>query len=306
MDPELRAILLRAFPECSVESCEELRGGISCRAVVARLVLADGARQQVVVRRPQYASPGETLRVVRCEHQILLLCAELGIAAPRPLHLDISASALVLAYIEGTPDFAPRDPEDMVRQLARQLALIHGMDPGTQLQLQHRNVSARRNIEHVPERLDESLDEGRIRARLARLWPWPQYNPDCVLHGDYWPGNTLWQDGKLVAAIDWEEAELGDPLADIAITRLDLLWAFGPEVMQLFTSCYRAQTHLDWRNLPCWDLCVALRPMSNLARWVESFVAPPISRPDVTEAHMRKAHRAFVMQALQRLDGAAG
>jgi aminoglycoside phosphotransferase (APT) family kinase protein len=124
-----------------------------------------------------------------------------------------------------------------------------------------------------------------------------------VLHGDYWPGNTLWREGQLVAVIDWEEAELGDPLADIAIARLDLLWAFGADAMELFTRCYREQSQLDWRNLPCWDLCVALRPMSNLARWAQSFVAPPIARPDVTEAHMRQAHHAFVAQALQRLQG---
>jgi aminoglycoside phosphotransferase (APT) family kinase protein len=35
-----------------------------------------------------------------------------------------------------------------------------------------------------------------------------------LLHGDYWPDNTLWRDGRLVCVIDWEDAALGDPLAD--------------------------------------------------------------------------------------------
>jgi aminoglycoside phosphotransferase (APT) family kinase protein len=37
-----------------------------------------------------------------------------------------------------------------------------------------------------------------------------------VLHGDYWPGNVLWRDGRLVGVIGWEEAAFGDPLADLA------------------------------------------------------------------------------------------
>jgi aminoglycoside phosphotransferase (APT) family kinase protein len=90
---------------------------------------------------------------------------------------------------------------------------------------------------------------------------------DVLLHGDFWPGNLLWNDGELVGVLDWEEAEIGDPLVDVAVSRLDLLWAFGEEAMDTFTRRYRKQTRLDWRNLARWDLLVALRPMSNLERW---------------------------------------
>jgi aminoglycoside phosphotransferase (APT) family kinase protein len=37
-----------------------------------------------------------------------------------------------------------------------------------------------------------------------------------LLHGDFWPGNALWRDGALVAILDWEDAAIGDPLADVA------------------------------------------------------------------------------------------
>lgn len=306
MDPDVPAILSRAFPDCRIESCEELRGGISCRALLVRLVLADGAARRVVVRRPSHGTRAETLRVLSCEHGVLTRCAALGVTAPRPCHLDMEAAALVLEYVDGAPDFAPRDVSDMLRQLAAQLARIHRVEPGAELGfLRLRRQSAGRNITRQPERFDASLDEQRIRAHLSRLWPWTQHNPDRLLHGDYWPGNVLWRDGRLVAVLDWEETELGDPLADIAVARLDLAWAFGVEAMEQFTRYYQEQSDLDWRNLPCWDLCVALRPMSHLARWAESFVAPPISRPDVTEQSMREMHQHFVAQALQRLTPAA-
>lgn len=304
VDTELAAILSRAFPGCRMERSQELQGGISCRALLAQLVLADGATRSVVVRRPSYDTRAETLRVLSSEHGVLARCAALGIAAPRPCFLDTEAAALVLEYVEGAPDFAPRDLQSMLRQLAAQLALIHRVEAGPELAfLQPRTSSAARNIEQQPEQLDESLDERRIRAELLGLWPWPQHNGDRLLHGDYWPGNVLWQAGQLVAVLDWEETELGDPLADIAVARLDLAWAFGVEAMEQFTRYYQEQSNLDWRNLPRWELCVALRPMSNLARWAQSFVAPPISRPDVTEQTMRETHARFVAQALRRLAG---
>lgn len=317
MDPDVLAILGRAFPGCAVQSCEELRGGISCRAVLAQLVLGDGSSghgssghgssghgssRQVVVRRPDYATRAETLRVLASEHGVLTHCAALGLAVPRPCFLDREAAALVLEYVPGAPDFAPRDLDGMLRQLARQLALIHRVEPGAELSfLQRRSDSAGRSIERQPECLDESLNEGHLRAQLLRLWPWPQHNPDRLLHGDYWPGNVLWRAGELVAVLDWEETERGDPLADLAVARLDLAWAFGVDAMEQLTRYYQEQSNLDLRNLPCWDLCVALRPMSSLARWAQSYVAAPISRPDVTEQSMREVHRRFVAQALERL-----
>jgi aminoglycoside phosphotransferase (APT) family kinase protein len=60
-----------------------------------------------------------------------------------------------------------------------------------------------------------------------------------LLHGDYWPGNVLWHDGKIVAVIDWEDARLGDPLIDLAMSRLDLVWICGIYAMHMFTEQYQ-------------------------------------------------------------------
>ena len=298
-DAELDQLLLRAFPGCRIEKCRELKGGVSAQAVVVDLALAGATTKRVVVRRPRYPTGEEALRVVEREHALLSQCAALGIPAPKPCFLDVAARALVLEYVEGAPEFAPADATDMLRQMAAQLARIHGVPASRELEfLPCRDETAARDVLQMPERLDASLEEAGLRAALAELWPWPRHNTDVLLHGDYWPGNLLWNDGRLVAVLDWEEAEVGDPLADVAVARLDILWAFGEEAMHAFTEYYREQTELDWRNLPQWDLCIALRPMSNLARWAKAYAEPPISRPDITELRMREGHRRFVEQAL--------
>lgn len=79
------------------------------------------------------------------------------------------------------------------------------------------------------------------------------------LHGDFWPGNVLWQDGRLAAVIDWEDACCSDPPSDLAISRLDLLWIWGLEAMDTFSADYLARTAIDTTHLPYWDLWAALR-----------------------------------------------
>jgi aminoglycoside phosphotransferase (APT) family kinase protein len=301
-NPALHRILRRAFPGCRVEVSRELKGGVSSRAVVADLVLPDATTKRVVVRRPCSPTPEETPRVVAREHELLSRCAALGISAPKPCFLDRAESALVLEHVDGAPEFAPVDPELMLRQMATQLARIHEVALDSDFAfLPRRSESAGRVVREPPARLDAALGEPRLRAALAGLWPWRQENADALLHGDYWPGNLLWKAGQLAAVLDWEEAEIGDPLADLAVARLDILWAFGDEATQRFTECYREQTRIDWTNLPRWDLFAALRPMSHLELWARAYPEPPISRPDVTESSMREGHRRFVERALRSL-----
>jgi aminoglycoside phosphotransferase (APT) family kinase protein len=301
-DDEIRRILLRAFPDGRFLRCQPLGGGVSARAVVADIVLPHGETKRIVVRRPNYSTPEETRRVVGAEHALLERCVALGLPVPAPCFLDLDAGAVGLCHLEGAPEFAPPDLRAMLEQMARALARIHAVPPTGELGfLGHRNASFERTLRSVPERLDLELDEPRIRSVLRELWPWEQHNADVLLHGDYWPGNLLWQNGTLAAVIDWEEAERGDPLADLAVSRLDLSWAFGDAAMHEFTEKYVAEREIDLRRLPHWDLAVALRPMSNLPRWASSYRAPEINRPDVTESSMRDGHRRFVLQALAAL-----
>jgi aminoglycoside phosphotransferase (APT) family kinase protein len=125
---------------------------------------------------------------------------------------------------------------------------------------------------------------------LESVWPWPQRNRSVLLHGDYWPGNILWRDGRLVAIVDWEDAALGDPLADLANTRLEILWTFGLDAMHRFTDIHRSLIELDYAALPYWDLAAALRPAGKIAEWAGDAA---------TEAGMRARHALFIAQAFE-------
>lgn len=56
---------------------------------------------------------------------------------------------------------------------------------------------------------------------------------EIVCHGDFAPWNTLWTSGKLVGVIDWDMAEPGRPIDDVAFLAQHLVplrsdaWAIG-------------------------------------------------------------------------------
>jgi aminoglycoside phosphotransferase (APT) family kinase protein len=153
--------------------------------------------------------------------------------------------------------------------MAAQLAAIHRLTP-----LRHDLSFLPDQATIVTKRLQEgSADEpgwfpaARLRASLLAAWPFRHSDPPTLLHGDFWSGNLLWRAGQLVAVIDWEDAKVGDPLADLAKARLELLWFHGEVAMRRFTESYLELTGRDRDNLAIWDLYVAWWSGSRLSGW---------------------------------------
>lgn len=281
-------------PASTLRSAAALTGGVSAQITALELEHPDGTREKVVVREYGAADLATDPHVAEHEYTLLRHLHAASLPVPRPLTLDQSAAllptpSLVIEFIDGATDFAPADLDDTLRQLATQLARIHAQPAAAFPFLPNLTERQSEKIRQRPAHLDDSLDEGRIRAALEPIFPPPQHNPSALLHGDYWLGNILWRNGAIAAIIDWEDAATGDPLADLANTRLELVFAFGMDAAQQFTRHYQAQANLDYTNLAVWDLCAALRPAHKLAAWAGDAA---------TERRWRARHAAFVAQAL--------
>lgn len=289
MEPQSR--LLRAWP---------LAGGVSAQMTAIEIERADGRIVKMVVRCHGEVDRVCNAQIAADEFRLLKILRSARIAVPAPIYLDQSeptllAPCIVVEYIEGSTNFAPADADDTLRQMARQLVQIHRVSgSNTDLAFLPRQTWG---VGKRPGVLDDSLSEGRIRDALELAWPLKNAgsaNETVLLHGDFWPGNLLWRDGQLVAVIDWEDAKVGDPLADIANSRLEILWAFGRDAMHRFTDLMRSMTAINFANLAYLDLCAALRPAGKLGSWGLDADA---------ERAMRAAHAWFVDEALARLDG---
>ncbi len=257
VDPGLR--FLRAW---------NLAGGVSAQTTAIAATEPDGQLRSLVVRQYGAANLRANPRVAWTEYQLLTLLRAAGLPVPRPYHADESRAILpvpylVLEFIDGEPPAGPGRPADFFGQLAAALADLHKAAFALSDAAYLPDVSSISSqlLETWPAVLDESISEAAARAALTGNWPLPRVNRPVILHGDYWPGNTLWRNGRLVAVIDWEDAAIGDPLADLGNARLEILMHCGEAAMDEFTRHYRALLPaLDLAALPYWDLYAALRP----------------------------------------------
>ena len=297
--PALAALAERIEPGAALVRAWRLHGGISAQTLAFEMQRDDGTMERYVARC--LPTEDDLRHDLDATGKFRLLCAlyDAGVPVPRPLlhepwNEQLQSAVIVLAFVDGDFVIDHRDVPTLMCAFAGQLAMIHGLDRralGLSF-LPDRSATWTRRLQPRPENLDGSLEEGAIRDVLDAVWPIAPRNAPVLLHGDFWPGNVLWHDDKLAAIIDWEDAAIGDPLSDVAITRLELLWRFDMAAANAFTEHYQSLTGIDSTDLPLWDLLVALRPAGVIGTWSET--------PGF-ETRMRARHRKFVRQAAESI-----
>jgi aminoglycoside phosphotransferase (APT) family kinase protein len=157
-----------------------------------------------------------------------------GVPAPRVLWMDpqgrwLGAPSVVMERMPGYCDYMVLNGADplegrlaLARAFVELMAKIHAVDwrargladslglPEGQPSLRdlgHWESEYRRaQLEPLPE-MDYVLHWLRRRA--------PEAEAIVLVHGDFKPGNALVQGGRITAKLDWETAQLGDPLEDL-------------------------------------------------------------------------------------------
>jgi aminoglycoside phosphotransferase (APT) family kinase protein len=307
----ISAIVADVEPSSRVVGASRLVAGLSSWMTTVDVQRADGSRHRLVVRRgrrPGEARPGLSFGA---EFELLRHLHAQGIPVARPRTFDDSGRILadpyvVLDFVDGATRFAADDPVATAEEMADVLAAIHAVDTShpslPDLPLQVDRMQGWVITDLTRRAPDPSLREALVRRHLDEHWP-PPATERCLLHADYFPGNLVWDGDAIAAVIDWEAAALGDPMADVATTRLDLRWVFGAAMAEAFTRRYLAVTGRSTATLPVWELVAALRPAGSVSLWASDMVTH--GRPDITPDAMRAAQHAFVDDALDRLGDAS-
>ena len=122
------------------------------------------------------------------------------------------------AFEYAVPDWlgaAPHDGADRVcRQWFDALIALHKMEPGY-MPTHQRTISE--EIHHwlaVARGADASQALREVLEDLASRPPHPS-GPPTPVHGDPKHGNCLWHNGKLTGLLDWEMAQISEPLLDL-------------------------------------------------------------------------------------------
>jgi aminoglycoside phosphotransferase (APT) family kinase protein len=275
----VRDLLYSIEPSLRLITSRPLAGGTSAQLTAIEAQLPSGEIDRLVLRQYGAANLRSDPHAAAHEYTLLSLLHAAGLPVPRPRHADESATimpvpCLVTDYVEG---HAVTDPSqltapltDFTGQLAAALARLHAaaFTLADAPYLADIRAIAARAVETWPSDPDEALSESAVRTGLARIWPPPLLNQPVLLHGDFWPGNALWRDGALVSVVDWEDAVLGDPLHDVANTRMELCMAFGISAASEFAWQYRELRPLvDMTALRHWDLYASLRHAGRMSQW---------------------------------------
>jgi aminoglycoside phosphotransferase (APT) family kinase protein len=301
-DPAALQRLLHAVdPDLTLVQAQALGGGVSAHLTRIDAVRPDGRADRLVLRQYGAVNLRTDPRSASHEYQLLALLRTAGLPVPRPRHSDESRAilpvpCLVIDFVDAAAVTGPADVTGertaFTGQLAAALASIHqaGVARSDVPHLADILRIASTRIGTRPASLDAALHEAAVRAALGRAWRPPQLNRPVLLHGDYWPGNTLWRSGTLVCVIDWEDAVVGDPLADVANARMELAMAFSAAAASEFTRQYaELMPSVDLTALAHWDLYAALRHAGRMTGW-------GLSAADLTR--LRAGHREFTARAL--------
>ena len=291
-DAHLNRLIQVHFPESIVTGIARLTGGVS--ADVHRIDLDDrGAPRSVVVREHGERHGGHPASI---EFALLQALHESGVLVPKPLALDISKTVsehdcLVIEYIAGDSGFPSAEVNHYLAHAADALAGIHD-----------KVLQGLAGLPALPDRLEplpEVFDywpEGKEWQPLKRFLQqhdWPSFSgAHSLLHGDFWPENLLWKNGELAAVLDWEDAAVGDPLSDLAASRVEFRYRFGLEGMQVFTSAYSCHRAIDTTRLALWQIYVAAAGQNFMGDW-----GLPVDRVQ----HMRRVALSAIKEAGEAL-----
>lgn len=198
---------------------------------------------------------------VAFSHQLQLHLASRGYPLPRLLGTRGENNSMLrlgdrlyelFEYVSGTP-YAGDERE--TRAAGRALAILHRLTadfrpPGRPpIRGFHASPSVLSNLERIAARPDE---EGAIAATLSELYreagarvegesyaSWPRQ----VVHGDWHPGNVVFKNGDIAAALDYDATHIDARCADVASGALQFSlirgdsdlgnWPAEPEIRRL-------------------------------------------------------------------------
>lgn len=219
------------LPGARVTAADKLSGG-AIQENWAVTVTADGMSRRLVIRRDAPATIAAS-RSRAEEYAIIAAAHRAGVRVPEPLGFCddptvIGTPFAAMAWVGGT-GYGPKvvrdttlggDREALGRDLGRQLALIHGIDPDPALARVLGPRPADPALQAVAG-LRGWLD-ARPAPRPGLEWAlrWAERHapaPDRVTltHQDFRTGNFLVDADGLTAVLDWEFAAWSDPACDL-------------------------------------------------------------------------------------------
>ena len=200
--------------------------------------------------------------------------------------------------VPGTSAIPPEPDPDRLRALGAAAARISSVEltPAPALPVRSRPIEA---DDFAAMRREQGASDLLRAAEAAVAAARPDYGTLGLVHGDMWHGNTLWDDGRLTAVLDWDCAGAGPAGIDLGSLRCDAAWCHGVEAAGHILRGWEAEAGRPASDVPYWDAVAALASPPDMGWFPISMVAQ--GRPDLTREVMLERRDAFLGTALSRL-----
>ena len=262
-------------------------------------VLVDENDEKVVLKRYWLLEEGDYVDPAQSEMRALTLAAEHGVPAPVPYWIDENGifpeRAVVTSFVEGRPLLEPQDEIDWAGQLALTLHAIHGIEPAPGDEDLFPTLESD-DDGHRP--WAETVEVMKEHPRGPELWAKfiarrDQLIPEdpVYVHHDFWPGNTMWVDQRLVTVIDWEGGCMGDPTLDLAYCSFDIRMLGLGHAADHLIDTYRQLSGRSLPNLDYWYLQALARPLPDIAIWVPGWQSLGMT---LSDDEARRRHNTLI------------
>lgn len=259
--------LLGSILGCTVSFDHRILGGQSATTDI--LSCDDGKR--IALRRHGKWSSGFDESIPSREAGVLAAVGTAGVPSPPVVWAGQfgDRTAIVAGFGDGAAVLDPSDGLAWADRLAATLVDIHRIDVNPSLARLLADAPAS-PVDDVPPAIVDHPAAHNLFQRRAALAP-KRSDPSCLTHGDYWPGNVLWADDRIVTVLDWEAARVGDPAADVAYCAMEMLFLGRVDESAAFVSSYRARTGSDLASLDYWMVTVLCRGFADPVSFVDAW-----------------------------------
>jgi len=246
-------------PGSRIKTVRALPGGMS--SAVHRVLVEDRTAQahRLVLRR--YVREdwlAEEPDLAEREARILRLVEPSPIPTPRLVAVDAAGEqagvpAVLMTDLPGHVEWDRIGQEAWLRQLAELLPILHAT------RLPDDSGIRRYQPSYLATEIEPPRWTRHPKAwqRALQIYGQPPDTAEQVLiHRDYHPGNVLWSRGRISGLVDWPNASLGSPEADVGHCRANLLGSDTTKADR-FLALYQdvsGRTSYD----PYWDIAAGV------------------------------------------------
>ncbi|MDO7842244.1 phosphotransferase family protein [Sphingomonas immobilis] len=224
-------------------------GGASREGAELTLAFADGrsadAYMNYDVHRAGAGDDAAFLREAAILRALSGPFAGSGVATARFIASIPELRALVAEKVSGDSNFQlvksdPARRDAIAADFMAQLAALHRVDPHGVAGVPA-PASVRSQIEaRIADIRENNAATGNPLIHLAADWLAANIPPEpermVVVHGDAGPANFLFAGDKVTALLDWELVHVGDPMADLAMICLRMLFQPFVPLPQAFAA----------------------------------------------------------------------